>query len=578
MNAARPRSAGEALSHFGRRLYQRGELMAAAQAYEAALRYDRNHAPAINGLGGVLHRFGRIHDALACYRRAVELDGRFIPALLNMTLAGLQSQHYDDAEQTAQAVLRIQPDHLNALEALLKVYQRVCDWSRLSAVLPRFWQAAEQRMARSEHCHLSLLDLYALPLDARQMFALVANHGSHLSATFAAERRCFDRNAVVQRRRQGPGKVRLGYVSPDFRNHPVANHIWELFALHDRERFEVYAYSLGPDDGSPYRGRLAGDADVFRDLYSLSVAQSIAVIRNDAVDILIDLGGYTGFARPELFAARSAVLQISYLGYCGTLGADYMDYLVTDRVLSPPSHDDLMSEKALCLPVSSQLFNRCQPVPAAAGDRARWGLPADRFVFCAFHRFEKIDEQSFTAWMAILNAVSDSVLWLNPAPERVRRNLESCAHRQGVDPRRLIFAAPQKLDKQAYVDRQQCADLFLDTFRFNAHSTASAALWAGVPVLTCPGDQYISRAAASLVYAAGLRELITDSVESYQATAVALANDRRRLARLRRCLVEGREHLDLFNTVQTVRRLESGYQDIWRDLMRAAPVCEEKRS
>ena len=327
------------------------------------------------------------------------------------------------------------------------------------------------------------------------------------------------------------GRIRVGYVSSDFHEHATAHLIAELFECHDKERFALHAYSYGTDDGSPMRRRIEqafGPGFVeARHLDSRALAQRI---RSDAIDVLVDLKGYTLYSRSDVFAYRAAPVQVNFLGFPGSLGSTVYDYIIGDPVVTPLEHADGYAERIAQMPRCYQPNDRRRPRPAAR-DRQRWGLPQAAFVFCCFNANYKITPALFASWCALLRQVDDAVLWLFEANEQARRNLIAQAAAQGVAADRLHWAPNLPLDQ--HIARIANADLFLDTLPVNAHTTASDALWAGVPLVTVLGDSFVSRVAASLVSAAGLPELVACDLDGYARIALELARDRARLRGMR---------------------------------------------
>jgi predicted O-linked N-acetylglucosamine transferase (SPINDLY family) len=343
----------------------------------------------------------------------------------------------------------------------------------------------------------------------------------------------------------------------------------EVFELHDRSRFEVFAYSLGQDDASPMRQRLVQAFAVFHDVRGKSLAQIDAQIRADDIDILVDLKGYTEQARPEIMALRPAPIQVNYLGYPGTLGGDGWDYIIADDIVLPAAHQADYSEKPVYMPWSYQCNDRQRSV-ADVPTRKMAGLPEQGVVLCCFNTSYKLTPAFFALWCEVLRAVPGSVLWILDGGEAVRENLTRYAHHQGVDAARLVFAP--KLPHAQHLARLSLADLFLDTLPYNAHTTASDALWVGVPVVTCLGDTFAGRVAASLLRAVGLDELVADTPATYQAQLVRLAGDPQELARLREHLQRERLHSPLFDSESFTRDLEEAYQQMWARHQAGLPV------
>ncbi|MBF0304806.1 MAG: hypothetical protein HQL41_04035, partial [Alphaproteobacteria bacterium] len=370
---------------------------------------------------------------------------------------------------------------------------------------------------------------------------------------------------AVQPRAHPPGEphrpLRIGYLSADFQTHATAHLMLGLFSRHDRARVTVHAYSLGADDGSPYRRRIAADCDAFVDLAPLSDALAAETIAADRIDILVDLKGTTLGARLGIAARRPAPVQVAWLGYPGSVGVEFLDYALTDPVVTPPERQADWAERLVLLPGSYQVNDRDQPIALDAPDRASAGLPEQGFVFCCFNQLYKVEPLVFGVWMDILRAVPGSLLWLLAGPPEAEANLRREAAARGVEPARLIFAP--MLPKDRHLARLRHAGLFLDTFFCNAHTTASDALWAGVPVLTVPGVHFPARVAASLVHAVGLPELAVPDHATYRDTAIALATDPARLDDLRARLAVNRLTTPLFDTDAFARKLETAFETIW---------------
>jgi predicted O-linked N-acetylglucosamine transferase (SPINDLY family) len=340
----------------------------------------------------------------------------------------------------------------------------------------------------------------------------------------------------------------------------------ELFERHDRSRFELTAVSFGPDDGSEMRSRLVAAFDRFTDVRTNSdeeVAQRLHGLR---IDIAVDLKGYTKDARPGILAFRPAPIQASYLGFPGTMGTDFIDYIIADAIVLPFADQPCFSEKIVHLPGCYQVNDRKRRIAAATPTRAELGLPATGLVFCGFHNSWKITPPLFDIWMRLIGAVDGSVLWLLRDNGRAAENLCRQAAARNVDPARLVFA--DRMGIGEHLARHRAADLFLDTLPVNAHTTASDALWAGLPVLTCRGTCFAGRVAASLLHAAGLPELVTGSLEEYEALAVDLATDPARLAAMRAQLERNRSACPLFDADRSRRHIEAAYTTMWETWQR----------
>jgi predicted O-linked N-acetylglucosamine transferase (SPINDLY family) len=350
-------------------------------------------------------------------------------------------------------------------------------------------------------------------------------------------------------------------MSSDFRDHPTTHLTQGMFRQHDRERVEVFGYSLGRDDASRYRRQVVESCDHFRDVSTLNAGETARRIHADGIDILVDLNGHTTGNRFEVLALKPAPIQVSYLGYPGTLGAEFVDYLLTDEIVTPPGMDTFFDEQLVRLPNCYQVNARDTPEAGEIPSRAACGLPESAFVFCCFNNPYKIDPLMFDVWARILQRVENSVLWLFGKYEAALTNLRREAKARGLARERLIFA--ERVPLAEHLARQSQADLFLDTYYYNAHTTASDMLWAGVPVLTCPGATFASRVCTSVLHAAGLPEMSVADLTAYENTAVALAGDPGRLQWMRQQLAANHASSPLFDSGRFVRNLENAYRQMW---------------
>jgi predicted O-linked N-acetylglucosamine transferase (SPINDLY family) len=375
---------------------------------------------------------------------------------------------------------------------------------------------------------------------------------------------------------RNPGaRIRLGYLSSDFREHPVAQVSARLFELHDRSRFELHAISIGAHDGSALRRRIESAFDSFTDLENRSGAEIAANIRQQGIDILVNLNGYTIGQRSEIFHFRPAPVSIAWLGFAGSLGMDCVDYLVADRTVIPADEQQYYAEKIVYLPQTFFPYDSTLTLPKHGPGRAEAGLPETGFVFCCFNLSYKINPPVFDIWMRLLNAVPGSVLWLSDTNQTAKANLRREAQARGVDHERLIFA-PYVPTLAEHLGRQRHADLFLDTLPFNAHTTAANALWAGVPVLTCRGETFAGRVAASLLASAGVTDTVTESLQDYENLALKLASDPTALAEIRGKVAASRTSGRLFDMERFTHHLETAYDRMWERHQRGeAPAAIE---
>jgi predicted O-linked N-acetylglucosamine transferase (SPINDLY family) len=356
-------------------------------------------------------------------------------------------------------------------------------------------------------------------------------------------------------------RLRVAYLSADFHEHATAYLMAELFERHDRQRFEWFGLSYGPPDSSPMRKRLEAAFGRFIDISRQPTERIAELVRDLGVDIAVDLKGYTGDYRLDIFAYRAAPIQVSYLGYPGTTGTNYIDYIIADRHVIPPERREFFTEQVVYLPDSYQVNDSKRPLANLALQRSDVGLPEHGFVFCSFNYPYKITPEMFDVWMRLLRKVEGSVLWLYADVELALKNLLKEAVARGVSPDRIVCAQFVKHDD--HLARLRLADLFLDTLPVNAHTTASDALAAGLPLVTCAGESFAARVAASLLHAIGLPELATHSLEEYEALVLDLATDAGRLADIRSRLARNRETHPLFDTDRFRRHIESAYLMMW---------------
>jgi predicted O-linked N-acetylglucosamine transferase (SPINDLY family)/glycosyltransferase involved in cell wall biosynthesis len=542
-----------------------GELAEAMRCYQQALAFSPDSLEAHNNLGTVFHQMGQAQQAIAHYQQALALQPDFPHALLNLGNTLLKLERFAEAEATYRQLLQRDPDDLRALDGLVKLMRQQCQWAEVEAFSDRLMAVAQQQLERGLPCPVMPLNTLILPFSAAQQQAIARDNAQTVARHMAERRRQLDfetkqRQRLAQVTSSQP-RLRVGYVSGDFRDHAVGHLILQLFRLHDRQQFEVYAYSVGPDDESHYRQTFIQTCDRFVDISALSPTASAIQLFNDAIDLLIDLAGYTEYGCPELFALRPAPIQINYLGYPGTLGAEFIDYILTDTTITPSDQATFFTERCVYLPHCYQI-NDNQQIIDPKPDRASVGLPNRGFVYCCFNNTRKIDPGLFSSWMRILIQVPDSVLWLYRSYSEVEHNLKREAEARGVAGDRLIFA--DHLPKREHLTRLQCADLVLDTRFYNAHTTASDALWAGVPLVTILGTTFASRVAASLLRAIGLPELMTTNLADYERLATHLAHAPQELHQLQTKLASQRQTSPLYDTEGSVRSLEQIYQQLWQ--------------
>lgn len=538
-------------NNIGVALRASGQVEPAIASYRKALLLRPDYADAHNNLGNALRELGQTEEAIASFRVAIRLEPHHVDALYNLANMAAEAGRCDEAITAYDQVLAVRPDHAATRAHRLHQQSQICDWPAIkadAALIPQLGVVGDA---------VSPFALLALD-DNPERHRLRAE--KYVAALFSGPVR-----ATFTPPEQRPKRLRIGYFSADFHDHATMQLMAGLFEQHDRSRFDIHAYSYGPDRDDAMRRRLRAAVDLFRDVRSLGDKDIAECARADGIDIAVDLKGLTHGARLGIFAHGTAPLQLSYLGYPGPLGAPFIDYLIADRTVIPDSERAYYGEHILYLRHSYQVNDDRRPIDETMTMRAQAGLPATGFVFCCFNASYKIEPAVFDIWMRLLAQVEGSVLWMLAGNPIAIGQLRAEAAKCGVAPERLVFADP--LPAAGHLARLRLADLFLDTFSCNAHTTASDALWAGLPLLTLPGRSFAARVGASLLGAIGLPEMIASSREDYEELALSLARDPARLRNIRTRLAANRRKRPLFRTDLTTAQIERAYEAIharWR--------------
>jgi protein O-GlcNAc transferase len=538
----------DAWNNRGNILFDLNRLSDALTSYEQALQIRPGLAESLLGRGNVFHALKRSHEALAEYDKALTLQPELASAWFGRGNVFLTLARYEDAFAAYDKAIAINPLIADAAGFRLHAKMQICIWDNLTAECSDLLAAIQNGVPASHP--FPILAMPSSPADQLKCAQLYSARGFRRS-----ENRPSPRIAASK------GLRRIAYLSADFHDHPTASLAAGLFENHDRSRFETTAISIGHDEKSEMRERLEKAFDRFIDARLWSDDKIVEEIRRLDVDIAIDLKGFTQDARPNIFASRAAPIQVSYLGYPGTMGAAYIDYIMADRFVVPEHHQQFYSEKIAWLPDSYQVNDSKRRISENTPTRSEVNLPPDGFVFCSFNNSFKIYPDLFSIWMRLLGGVDGSVLWLLEGNAAAPNNLCREAEKYGISDKQLIFAPRIKLED--HLARYRLADLFLDTLPYNAHTTASDALWAGLPVLTCAGPTFAGRVAGSLLTAIGLSELITNSLKEYEAMALKLAREPLLHASLRGKLAKNRDTAPLFNTMRTTRHIEAAYLKMW---------------
>ena len=553
--AVRPDSV-EAHSNLGLIYLRQGRMQEATESLQRALSIRPGYVAALLHLGTVCQETGRIEESAEHFRKAIALDPKSADAHHNLGIALRALSRDDEAVASFREALRIDPEHKYTLGALLWSELSACRWESLAAETAELSAGVRQGRALTEP--FALIAVSEDPEEQRQC-----------AVTFFEDRVGAGRARLWNGARYTHERIRVAYLSADFREHAVAYCIAELVEIHDRSKVEVIGASFGVDDGSATRARLVRGFDRFFDLRGVGDLDAAKRLSEAEADIVVDLMGYTRLSRPGILAHRPAPIQVGYLGYPGTVGADFLDYILADRFVVPPEHQRFYSERVAYLPDSYQANDSKREIAPRMPSRAEVGLPDEGFVFCCFNNSYKVAPKAFDIWMRLLSRVPGSVLWILQDNAAVGANLRREAQARGVDPRRLVFAS--RVGVAEYRARCRLADLVLDTLPYNGHGTTGDMLWLGLPVLTCVGPTFAGRVAGGLLHAAGLPELVTASLEEYEALALRLASGDALLAELRARLQRNRESAALFDSDRFRRHLESAFRTMWETWQRGDP-------
>ncbi|MFQ5713267.1 MAG: tetratricopeptide repeat protein [Candidatus Scalinduaceae bacterium] len=585
----------EAYYNLGNALKILGKIDEAIKSYEQAISLKQNYASAYVNLGTAFQGQGKSNDAISCYKKAIEIKPDYINAYFNLGNAFQDQGEFNEAISYYQKALELKPDYAEAynnigaifqdlgeLNEAISCYQKALELKPDSAetysnLFHQFqqtcaWQKIEGMAARLDNFTTKALDKgtktaetplvsLARHTDPSRVFAVARSWSDDITRAMSTVKTHFSFDS----RRSHKTKIFVGYLSNNFRNHPMAHLTLSLYGLHNRDEFKIFCYSYGEDDGSYYGTRIRQDCDKFVDIRNLSHIDSARCIYEDQIDILIDLKGYTRDSRLELSALRPAPIQVRYLGLPCTMGADFFDYIITDKIAMPEEQAQYYSENFVYMPHCYQINDRTQEISNKGWKKADFGLPEDSFVFCSFNQGYKIEPVMFNTWMNILRQIPEGVLWLQRENEITEKNLRQEVERRGVESTRLIFSG--KLSKDQHLGRLGLADMALDTRIVNGIITTSDALWAGVPVITLQGSNFASRVSSSILTAIGLPELITKALEEYESLAVDLAYNPDKLQIKRQKIMKNRLVEPLFDTPRFTKNLEKAYKEMWKIFM-----------
>jgi protein O-GlcNAc transferase len=604
----------EAYQNLGDLLIDTGKIENGIACYEQSLKLRPDSVAVLSNLGNALVRIGEYKRAEALLRRAQMLSPNIPEVYNNLGRALLELNQISNAEQSFRTAIAIEPGHFEAyvnlsgiladqhrneeaLELLERAYalrptetlvllgligqmQVTCQWDRLAPLCDEVIRLVSNddsnRQLRPSELP-SPLAFISLPTytNSEQQLRCAQKWAS----VVFSDPKAIHSIPSDPRRLQSGAPIRIGYLSSDFHDHPVGYLVPELFESHCRKDFQVFGYSLGVNLSGALHERIVRSLDSYRELNSLSIQQAAQTIANDKIDILVDLQAYTSRSRPAILEKRPAPLQINYLGFAGTMGVDFIDYILVDDYVVPTSQQPHFQERLVHLPQSFMVNDSQRPIDQAPQDRADYGLTEKAFVFAAFSRSFKITQAMFDCWLRILNAIPNSVLWLKSWNETGEQRLRLRAENFGVAASRIVFA--ETVPMPTHLARHRLANLYLDTFPYNQHSAATDALRVGLPLLTLQGETFASRIAASFLNKLGLPELICDSLEQYEAKAIHLARHPHELLKLRKRLSLSLESTDLFDGRAFAKKVENAYRLMWKNYHhghRARPIRAEELS
>jgi protein O-GlcNAc transferase len=550
MQASLPPSFASSLQALGALLSDSRNLDGAAACFLRALRIRPNSPAAHDGLGNIYAMNDAWRDAASCFRRAISLDSSYALPHRGLGVALMRQGRVAQAIAALRSAVSLDPKYAEALSLLHHAKRQACDWSELEKLSRRL-----TCMVRTRSGCVNPFTFLCVDSNPKEQVLCSRHWGEAKAPAPRSQTRKLNRCSYDKER------ITVAYLSADFHEHATMRLLSQLFARHDRARFCIHGYSFGPDDHSSTRKKVIRSFDRFIDICDASHAEAADLIRKDGVGFLVDLKGYTTYARPQILALRPAAVQVSYLGYPGTTGMRAIDYAIVDRYLVPPNRRSGFSEQLVYLPHSYQANVTARKASPPRPSRRDCGLPESGFVFCCLNASYKLTPKVFDVWMRLLLAVAGSTLWLLHSNALATANLKREANARGIPSRRLVFA-PESPNPE-HLAHLPLADLYLDTFPYNSHTLASDALWAGCSLVTCSGQTFASRVAGSLLHAVELPELVCTSHEEYERLALELARNPKRLRAIRRKLQNARRTAPLFDSQRFTKHLETAFETMW---------------
>ena len=541
----------QAYNNIGNVLRKKGDFTKAIDMFYKAISIEPNYADAHSNLAIILHERGSTNEAIKSYKKVLLFKPECPITLNSLGNVYKDQEKFNEAINLYSQAILSEKDFELARAQRLFMFSCICDWKSIE----------------QEHSFIKNLGTKNKFVPTFSLLSLEDNPQNHKKRSeifaklfFLYKSIPFNMSNINSKKR-----IRIGYFSADFHDHATMHLISKIFTLHDRKKFKIYAYSIGLKRDDYMRQNLINSVDVFDDVSQMSDRDIALLARQDEIDIAVDLKGYTHKSRTGIFAFRAAPIQINYLGYPGTMGANFIDYLVADSTIIPKEYRNYYSEKIIYMPHSYQPNDNNRLISKKEITKSDMGLPEDSFVFCCFNNSYKITSVEFDIWMNLLKKVEGSVLWLLKTNKWAQTNLRKEAEKRGVNQDRIIFA--ERLPQAEHLARQKLADLFIDTFNVNAHTTASDALWGGLPVVTKAGKGFAARVTASLLNAIELPELVTENEKAYEDLILELALNREKLSKIKGKLVMNRISKPLFDSEMYTKNLENGYQQVYQNFI-----------
>lgn len=552
----------DAYNNLGTSWHYLGDLKSAVSAYKKALELNPQSPDTLSNLGSAYQNQKRLNLAIKTFNKAIELRPNFVEAFYNLGSAYQDKHEYDNAISATKTALIYAPEYQDAQHQLIQLLKNVCQWEDVNTELTKmaeFTTSALNNGYRPGETPFLNISTVNDPLRNVQVANLwskfITEHSESMSEPFSYP---------VKKRR----KINIGYLSSDFRDHVIAHHMAAVFKYHDRRKFNIFAYSNSKNDKSFWRKYIEKNVDTFRDIRGKNFVDAAKMINKDNIDILVDLNGHTRGATLEITAQKPAPVQVTYLGFPGSTGATFFDYVITDDVITPPDIANLYTERFAYMPNTYQVSSY-ELVKNLKTKNEKFEIPDSPFIYCSFNNSYKISQEMFATWMNILKQVPKSVLWILEDNKIAKKNLITAATKMGVKRKRLVFA--KRLNLDTHLKRLKHVHLALDTNIYNGGATTSNALYTQVPVITLEGETYISRMSTGLITSAGVPELITKNLKDYEQLAVKLGTDKKEYKKIKTKLTKSKKRERMFNTKLFTKNLEDAYKIMWDNHTKGVP-------